>query len=75
MMWRRLSAGELCRSAEGPRLNGNRSPQALVEHMENDWLVLWGWDPGQGRASVPILHQEFVDLLKVWVAARSVCTT
>jgi hypothetical protein len=43
--------------------------------MENDWLVLWGWDPGQGRASVPILHQEFVDLLKAWVAARSVCTT
>ncbi len=28
-----------------PGLNGNRSPEALIEHMATDRLVGWGWNP------------------------------
>jgi hypothetical protein len=62
MLWQGLSAGELCRVLKNPTLNGNRSPEALIEHMEQDRLVQWGWNPGRGREPVPIAHKEFDQL-------------
>jgi hypothetical protein len=73
MDWSGLSVGELCRVLKDPKRNGNRSLQALVEHMERDPLVLWGWSPGGKRPPVPMAHNELVDLLKVWAAADGVC--
>lgn len=73
MVWEGLSVGGLCRALKDPVLNGNRSPEALIEHMEGDRLVQWGWNPGQGRAPVPIAHEQFVDLMKVWVAGGAAC--
>ncbi len=58
---------------KNPALNGNRSPEALVEHMESDLLVGWGWNPGQGLEPVPIAHQEFMDVMTVWVAGGTTC--
>lgn len=74
MLWQGLSVGELCRMLKNPALNGKRSPQALVEHMETDVLVRWGWNPGEGLEPVPIPHKEFVDLMKVWVASGTACS-
>ena len=73
MTWQGLSTGELCGVLKDPRLNGNRSPQALLEHMEKDALVRWGWNPGKNREPVPVAHGEFVALLKVWVGGGAVC--
>ncbi len=73
MLWQGLSVGDLCRMLKNPALNGKRSPEALVEHMESDRLVGWGWDPGPGREPVPIPRKEFVDLMKVWVAGGTAC--
>jgi hypothetical protein len=73
MLWEGLSTGDLCRMLKNPKLNGNRTPDALVEHMDTDKLVLWGWQPGGRRAPVPISHKEFVDLLKVWVFGGTAC--
>ncbi len=73
MRWQGLSGGRLCRGLKDPALNGNRSPQALLEHVEKDPLVLWGWNPGEGRAPVPIAYDEFVGLMKIWIAGGSVC--
>jgi hypothetical protein len=73
MLWQGLSVGDLCRMLKNPALNGNRSPEVLVEHMETDRLVGWGWNPGQGLELVPISHKEFVDLMKVWVAGGTAC--
>jgi hypothetical protein len=75
MLWQELSTGELCRMLKDPALNGKRSPEALIEHMERDPLVGWGWDPGRGLEPVPIPHKEFVDLMKVWVAGGTACPT
>ena len=40
---------------------------------ERDSLVLWAFNPGQGRQPVPIPHQAFVDLVKAWVASGAPC--
>ncbi len=61
------------RMLKNPELNGHRSPQALIEHMETEKLVLWGWNPGGHREPIPISHQEFIDLMKVWVSGGTVC--
>jgi mono/diheme cytochrome c family protein len=45
MLWQGLSVGDLCRTLKNPKLNGNRTPEALVEHLESEPLVLWGWEP------------------------------
>ena len=32
-----------------PAKNGKRSLEEITTHMGTDKLVLWGWDPGDGR--------------------------
>ncbi|MDQ0472321.1 hypothetical protein [Labrys wisconsinensis] len=73
MTWQGLSEKEVCAVLKDPKLNGNRSLADLVTHMNTDQLVLWGWNPGKGRAPVPIPHDEFIRLLKVWVDAGGPC--
>jgi len=34
---------------KNPALNGNRMPKEIVEHMDTEKLVLWGWEPGASR--------------------------
>jgi len=73
MLWEGLSIGDLCRMLKNPQINGNRTPDGLVEHMDTEKLVLWGWQAGGRREPVPISHKEFVDLLKVWVSSGTAC--
>jgi hypothetical protein len=78
MGWQGLSVGELCAVLKDPKLNGNRSLADLVKHMDEDKLVMWGWNPGRDidgkdREAVPIPHAEFVGLLKAWAAANGAC--
>jgi hypothetical protein len=73
MLWQGLSAAELCQSVKDPKLNGNRDGEALIKHMEDEPLVLYGWNPGKGRTSVPISHEKTVEYMKVWVAGGMAC--
>jgi hypothetical protein len=73
MLWQGLSSRDLCRMIKDPSRNGRRSPQDLIEHMEKEPLVLWGWDPGPGLQPVPIPHAQFVGLMKTWVAGGPAC--
>jgi mono/diheme cytochrome c family protein len=73
MIWQGRSDGDLCRLLKDPKRNGNRSLGALVEHMDSEPLVLWGWNPGADRAPVPMPHQEFVAQMKVWAVGGAVC--
>ncbi len=68
-----LSSGDLCRRLKDEDENGGMSLDALVRHVRDDQLVLWGWSPGAGRAAVPIPHDEFVAKFKTWVAAGAPC--
>jgi len=73
MLWQGLSVGDLCRAVKDPAHNGNRTGAMLIEHMENEPLVLYGWDPGKGREPIPIPHDQVVELMKVWVAGGMAC--
>jgi len=68
-----LSSGELCRNLKDQKANGGKNLAALVTHVREDKLVLWGWDPGFGRKPVSVPHDQFVAKLEQWVAAGAPC--
>src|SRR5438552_10944205 len=73
MIWQGLSDAQLCRSIKDPKQNKNRTIDQLVQHLTEDKLVMWGWNPGEGRTPIPMLHEEFVTKVKQWQAAGAPC--
>jgi len=73
MIFINLSAGELCATVKDPKRNGGRDLAAFLKHVSSDKLVLWGWDPGAGRAPVSVPHDEFVAATKTWIAGGAPC--
>jgi hypothetical protein len=67
------SSVDLCRQIRDPARNGGMTPDLLLAHVERDPLVLWGWDPGEGRTPVPTSHAEFVQAMRTWIAAGCGC--
>lgn len=67
------SSSELCRQLRDPAHNGRRTPEQLLEHVSSDPLVLWGWEPGEGRAPVPIEHATFVAAMRSWIEGGCAC--
>jgi hypothetical protein len=68
-----LSAGDLCATIKDPLRNGGRNLDALLTHVSSDKLVLWGWNPGLGRAPVSVPHDAFVAQFKIWLAGGAPC--
>jgi hypothetical protein len=68
-----LEAHDLCTRLKDTRANNGKDLAALVEHVDHDKLVLWGWDPGNGRAPVSVPHEEFVAAFKRWADAGAPC--
>lgn len=68
-----LGAHDLCTRLKDTRENNGKNLAALVEHVDHDALVLWGWDPGNGRAPVSVPHAEFVAAFKRWTDAGAPC--
>jgi len=73
MAWVGKSVGEICAQLTDPARTGGRDLAAILEHVGNDSLVLWGWSPGAGRAPVPGTNEAFVALLRAWVDAGAAC--
>ena len=73
MAWIGLSAAELCRMIPDESRNGGRDFDALLKHVSEDALVLWGWEPGAGRAPVAVPHDRFVAAFKTWAEAGGPC--
>lgn len=72
MIWKGLSDRGLCELFKDPAQNGNRKVEQIVEHMSTP-LVRWGWDPGEGRAPVPMPEAEFLTKVKEWAAKGAAC--
>jgi hypothetical protein len=68
-----LSTADLCATVKDPKRNGGKDAAALLEHVDHDKLVLWGWDPGAGRAPVSTPHDEFVRSMKTWIDGGMPC--
>lgn len=67
MGWIGLPDSEIARRLMDKKSNGGRSPQDLVEHMAHDSLVLWAWNPGEGRNKPPVELEEWRKVLKEWL--------
>jgi hypothetical protein len=61
------SPRELADQLKDPKRNGGRTLEQLVEHVTKDKLVLWGWEPGDGRTKPPLSHDEFAKKFREWV--------
>jgi hypothetical protein len=73
MIWQGLTDAQICRSIKDPKQNRNRNLDQLVEHLTEDKLVAWGWNPGDGRDAIPMSHDEFAAKVKKWQAAGAPC--
>lgn len=75
MGWQGLGDADLCTTLKDETKNGGKDIAALVKHMEDDKLVLWGWQPGGTRTPVPTPHPQFMTELNAWAAAGAPCPT
>jgi hypothetical protein len=57
----------------GPRKEEPRSPEDLLEHVSNDPLVQWTWNPGPGRTPSAGTHAQFVAQFATWVENGAPC--
>lgn len=73
MGWEGLDDAALCTTLKDEKLNGGKTVAALVEHLEKDALVLWGWAPGADRKPVTPPHPEFMTKVKAWASAGAPC--
>ena len=72
MIWEGLSDHQLCELFKDPKQNGGRTVDQIVEHMSTP-LVLWGWNPGEGRDPVPMPQLDFLSRVKEWAAKGAAC--
>lgn len=75
MAWFGLERRALCEMIQDEERNGDRDLDDLVRHVGEDPLVLWGWEPGVGRAPVPVAHADFVAKFRQWADADAPCPT
>ena len=73
MGWEGLDDAALCTTLKDTSKNGGKDVPALIEHMSNDQLVLWGWAPGGHRKPVSTPHDEFIKQLNAWAGAGAPC--
>ncbi|MGZ5124398.1 MAG: Isoquinoline 1-oxidoreductase subunit [Burkholderiales bacterium] len=78
MAWENKTPGEICRQILDRRRNGNKSLTEVVQHLTEDELVAWGWNPGtdvtrKAREPVPIAKPEFNRIVHAWAKAGAVC--
>jgi len=77
MKWEGLSRSEIAATILDKKRNGGRSRQEVVEHLTQDALVLWAWNPGidaegNPRETPPIPVDEYIVAVKEWFAAGAV---
>jgi hypothetical protein len=72
MAWEGLDDHELAEALKDRARNGDRSLEDMLEHVTQDELVLWGWEPDPGREAVPMPHAEFSDAFQEWVETGAV---
>ncbi len=73
MVFEKKTPRELCLQLKDPTRNGNMTPKEVLEHVRAASLVLWGWNPGEGRTPVPIPHEVFVKNMEDWVEKGLAC--
>ncbi|WP_458098200.1 hypothetical protein [Roseomonas sp. WA12] len=73
MAWQGRTAAAICAQIKDPARNGNRTLASLREHMADDTLVGWAWNPGRGRTPAPGTQAVFGGLIEAWIATGAAC--
>jgi len=73
LAWEGKAPGEICRMLKDPAQNGRHSPAEIVQRLQKNPLVKWGWDPGLGRTPAPGTQAEFTKNMAAWAAAGGAC--
>ncbi len=73
MVFEKRTPRQLCLQLKDPAQNGNRNLEEILEHVREAPIVLWGWDPGEGRSPVPVPHESFVKDMTDWVKKGAAC--
>ena len=73
MVFEKRTPAQLCRQLLDKKQNGNMTAEQVLDHVSHDPLVLWGWNPGEGRSKPPLSHEEFVRSVKEWVGNGGAC--
>lgn len=72
MIWEGLNDHQLCELLKDPAQNGHRSVKQIVEHMHTP-LVLWAWNPGEGRTPIPFSEKLFLSKVEEWARDGAAC--
>jgi cytochrome c5 len=75
MVFQGLTNGQLCRNFKDPSKNGgHKTLAAAMEHVQSrDPLVVWAWDPGNGRTVPPMGLEAFLAKVQEWVDNGGAC--
>jgi hypothetical protein len=66
MVFQGKTANQLAKQLLDPKLNGHKNLDQLLVHA-TDTLVLWGWNPGEGRTKPPLTYVEFKKAWATWI--------
>ncbi len=73
MIWEGRTLGQICNQIKDPKQNNGKTVAQIVEHVAADKLVLWGWNPGDGRTLPPMAHDEFARRFQDWARYGAAC--
>ena len=73
MIWEGKTPGQICQQLKDPKQNNGKTVAQIVEHVTSDKLVLWGWNPGEGRTTPPMSHSDFAAKFQEWASAGAAC--
>lgn len=77
MAWEGLSRVEIAQAMLDKSKNGGRSIEEIGEHLTEDPLVLWAFDPGVNNEGVPrekppVSKDDYINAVKQWIAEGAV---
>jgi hypothetical protein len=73
MIWEGKTPGQICQQIKDAKQNNGKSVAQIVDHVTSDKLVLWGWNPGDGRTLPPLSHEEFAAKFTEWARFGAAC--
>ena len=73
MIWEGRTPAQICQQIKDPNQNNHKTVAQIVAHVTEDKLVLWGWNPGDGRTLPPMSHAEFAQRFQDWARFGAAC--
>lgn len=73
MIWEGKTPAQICQQLKDPKQNNGKTVAQIVEHVTSDKLVLWGWDPGEGRTPPAMSQAEFAAKFQEWERFGAAC--